>query len=371
MLRWIVAALAVAGLVLGAFTVIRGQKQPPEPPLAAPPSVNPFAHGIAAAGMVEASSRNIAVAAPEAGLVMEVLVQVGQKVAKDDPLFQLDRRQLESDLLRARAAMEVANAELAKSEARPRMEEGPPLQARIDSAQARLADADQRYKDILDAQEKGGATPTEISQRRFALDEARAELERSQAEWNLWDAGTWAQDVLIAHANVTGADAQIKSIEVLLERLTVRSPIEGTVLKRNIEPGQFAAGVPGEGAVVVGDLTTLHVRARVDEEDAPLLGTPIGRAVAKVRGASNAMLPLRLVRIEPLAIPKRDLTGENTERVDTRVVEVIFAVEVAAEGTNRPTIYPGQMVDVFIETPGVPAATGAADASDEEFTKEK
>jgi hypothetical protein len=61
---------------------------------------------------------------------------------------------------------------------------------------------------------------------------------------------------------------------------------------------------------------------------------------------------LSFVRVEPFVVPKRSLTGENTERVDTRVLQVIYAVESA-----ETTLYVGQQVDVFINA----AATTAAE----------
>ncbi|MGQ0626829.1 MAG: hypothetical protein ACT4PL_01865, partial [Phycisphaerales bacterium] len=100
-------------------------------------------------------------------------------------------------------------------------------------------------------------------------------------------------------------------------------------------------------AFVVGDLSTLRVRARVAEEDAPQLQAG-ARAIARVRGIRPVELPLRMLRIEPLAEPKMNLMGTTTERVDTRVVEVIF--EVIGPVTAR--VYPGQGVDVFIEGEG-------------------
>jgi hypothetical protein len=69
-------------------------------------------------------------------------------------------------------------------------------------------------------------------------------------------------------------------------------------------------------------------------------------AVARIRGPVDAKVPLRMLRIEPLAIPKTNITGSATELVDTRVVEVVFEV-VPRE--SRVRLYPGQAVDVFIE----------------------
>ena len=66
-------------------------------------------------------------------------------------------------------------------------------------------------------------------------------------------------------------------------------------------------------------------------------------AQARVRGQKAILVPLTMIRIEPLAQPKVQLSGATTERVDTRVLEVLFRVQGSA------TLYPGQLVDVFID----------------------
>jgi len=53
---------------------------------------------------------------------------------------------------------------------------------------------------------------------------------------------------------------------------------------------------------------------------------------------------MRFVRVEPLVVPKKTLTGENTERVDTRVLQVLYAIE----RSDHP-VYVGQQLDVFID----------------------
>jgi hypothetical protein len=68
--------------------------------------------------------------------------------------------------------------------------------------------------------------------------------------------------------------------------------------------------------------------------------------MARTRGAFDELIPLTMLRIEPLAIPKRQLTGIPSEQVDTRVVEIIFQVQ---PGRKVP-LYPGQLVDVYIQT---------------------
>ena len=92
----------------------------------------------------------------------------------------------------------------------------------------------------------------------------------------------------------------------------------------------------------LGDVSLLHVRTDIDELDSWRLDTN-GEAVATVRGGSRLQIPLRFVRVIPDVQPKRTLTGENAERIDTRVVQVIYALE------NPPAfLQSGMLVDVAV-----------------------
>ena len=95
--------------------------------------------------------------------------------------------------------------------------------------------------------------------------------------------------------------------------------------------------------VVLGDTSRLHLRANIDEQDIPRFH-PEAAALAVLRGAPNTKFPLVFRRVEPLVVPKRSLTGESTERIETRVLEVIF--EIHPQGAQ---LYVGQQVDVFVD----------------------
>jgi len=72
-----------------------------------------------------------------------------------------------------------------------------------------------------------------------------------------------------------------------------------------------------------------------------------GAAIGVFRGDINKTFPLKFARIEPFVLPKRSLTGDNTERVDTRVLQVLYEIT-----SNADAIFIGQQMDVFIEIPG-------------------
>ena len=79
-------------------------------------------------------------------------------------------------------------------------------------------------------------------------------------------------------------------------------------------------------------------------------------AVAYVRGDTKQKFPLEFVHFEPYVVPKKSLTGDSTERVDTRVLQAIYQISDA----NAP-VYVGQQMDVYIETP-LPSGTAHRNA---------
>jgi hypothetical protein len=99
--------------------------------------------------------------------------------------------------------------------------------------------------------------------------------------------------------------------------------------------------------MLLGNTDVLVVRVDVDENDAWRVKEE-AEAVAYVRGNADLKTPLKFVRIEPYVIPKRSLTGESTERVDTRVLQILYSFE-----RGKLPIYVGQQMDVFVAAPAV------------------
>jgi hypothetical protein len=86
------------------------------------------------------------------------------------------------------------------------------------------------------------------------------------------------------------------------------------------------------------------VRVDVDENDAWRV-KPGSAASGVLRGNTSITFPLSFKRFEPYVIPKRSLTGESSERVDTRVLQVIYSFD-----RKELPLYVGQLVDVFIDS---------------------
>jgi multidrug efflux pump subunit AcrA (membrane-fusion protein) len=307
LIRYLTFLLALAGAV-GITLLIRGaqaeQRTMPSPPTA--PPEKPYARTIAATGILEAMSENVEIGVPQPGIVTEVFVKVSQVVNAGDPLLKLDDRELQAQLLIGRASLLVNRATREVK------------QATLTKTQDMLT----RLKAVPD-------------QRAISQDDVR---NRSN------DVLVAKAEVSAAEAQVQAAEAQVKSTELLLERLTVRTPQNASILQVNVRAGEYASTQPKAPPLVIGDLQTLQVRADVDEQSAVRVrvGKP-GKAF--IKGDAKTAIPLTFVRIEPYVIPKTSLTGASTERVDTRVLQVIYSL-AQPQGTS---LYVGQQVDVYID----------------------
>ncbi|HEX2972824.1 MAG TPA: HlyD family efflux transporter periplasmic adaptor subunit, partial [Tepidisphaeraceae bacterium] len=195
----------------------------------------------------------------------------------------------------------------------------------------------------------------ELERRRHAVDLAEARLTTAKAELDLLKAGSWEKDMRIAEADVTSAEAAVAQSQADLDQRLIRAPMDAQVLQVKIRVGEYAQPGPlATPLMLLGDVDRLYVRVDVDENDAWRVHSA-SPAMAFVRGNAELKTPLTFVRIEPYVVPKRSLTGDSVERVDTRVLQVVYSFPRG----NLP-VYVGQQMDVFIQAPPVAGTVVAA-----------
>lgn len=355
----LIPILALLGVLFGVYTVVQGSKPPVASlPVSEPPRA-PFAAFVAGSGLIEANTQNTAIGTPTAGVVTRVGVVVGALVKKGEVLFEIEARQLEAELEVRKATLAAAVASVGRLRSQPRAEEVPPAEAKVAEAAALLDDAKAQLAIWERITDKRAVTEDDLSKRRFAVAAAEARLRAAEASLALTKAGAWASDVLVAEAQVAQAEAQVKATLIELDRRVVRSPMDGRVLQVNIRAGEFAqAGPLTTPLVMMGGVTPLHVRVDIDENEAWRVAAG-AKAVGYLRGNQSISTPLTFVRFEPYVVPKRSLTGESTERVDTRVLQVIYSFE-----RGEMPLYVGQQMDAYVEAP--PLETGAPRPSKDE-----
>lgn len=343
MVRWISFLVAAVGLCVAVAAITPTLPTPPDLAPVRTPSVNPFSDGIASLGQVEPATREVGISSPTPGLVMEVAVDVGQTVGVGEVLFRLDDRELQAELVRVRSGLGVKQAIIDRWHALPRAEDLPPLRAAAARARAELIDKQDELDRVVQAVKERARSERDAAAARSALEQAQARSAEADSDLAKAVSGGWKPDLAVASAELQQQRALVQALEIQLERLVVRAPKAGTILRRRIEPGEYATPGGITPLLVLGDLSTLRVRAQIDEEDIALVTTGV-QAVGRTRGAVVEEFALTLVRIEPYARGKTQLSGSNSDRVDTRVVEVVFAVE------KRPVspIYPGQAIDVYV-----------------------
>jgi HlyD family secretion protein len=326
--RYVLPLLAVTGLAVAIAMVIQGNRTASVARPVVPTTSAPFPSYIFGPGIVEASTENIAVGTPVSGIVTAIYVKWGDRVKSGAPLFKVDTRDLDAQLLPANAKVKEVDAQLL------------PANAKVNEAEATLAKAENRLK-VGEGLEPGvSISAEEMANRRFDVGIDKAILASAEGQ------------VEQIKTQIASAEAQVGQIKAQIEVHTIGAPVSGRVLQMKTRLGEYAqTGVLSTPLMVLGDDTRLHVRVDVDENDAWRF-QPCASALASVRGNPVVKTRLEYVRTDPDVIPKVTLTGDTTQRTDTRVLQVIYSFDPA----SLP-LYVGQLMDAFIEAAPIGGTT--------------
>ena len=350
--------LAAGGLLFGLYSAWMFSRQQKAQPPAFAPAADRYAHGIYANGMIESaqpdgSNANLYFEVP--GTVTKILVHEGQTVHRGDPLVSLDdsvQRAVTQQQDRQAAAAKVMWQEL-KAEPRPQTLAVSWAQWQVAIATRRQAQAEYAKQAESQAIDVGSVSRDAVDNARNSLKVAQANEDLARRQYELTRAGAWKFDIENQYLQYRALDQSARAAAALLGKYVLHAPMDGTVLAINTPPGGYV-GTQGvydtytEGydpvVVMAGQSKVLQVRCYVDEILVSRLPAPAAiRAEMSVRGTS-LRIPLRFVRVQPYVTPKIDLSDQRQERVDVRVLPVVFRFD------NRPQyrLYPGQMVDVYI-----------------------
>lgn len=351
-------ALAALGLAAGVFSVYYyGQTKNALPPVFEP-AANPYPKGIYANGIIEsvgASGANINIYPEVSGPISQLLVAEGQTVTKGTALLTIDPSVQRATTEQLQAQADAAQSMLRELEAEPRPETLAVAAAQVATARTTLKTA----QDAQAKQERAFALdPRAIS--RDALDSARnttrsaaANLALVQRQYDLTQAGAWSYEVENQERQYLALSKAAAAGRALLAKYTLVAPIDGIVLAIRTSAGSYVSNQGAystytggyEPLIVMGaPQDQLQVRAYVDEILIHQLADP-SRITARlfVRG-TDQNFPLRFERVQPYVSPKIELSDNRNERVDVRVLPVIFRFD-------KPTglkLFPGQLVDVYI-----------------------
>lgn len=300
--------LACVGILAGLISVyVYHEKIEPKPPITV--SYNPYATGIYATGIVESyqvNGSNVNIFPEVPGKVITIFVKDGQTIHAGDPLLALD-----DSVQRKIVEKDIAEIELAR--------------ANLTNVQAQLDKISKSF--YLD--------PKSVS--KNTLDNA-------------------INAVLIDQKSLIVAIAQSKSDTAVLAKYIINSPIDGIILRVVVAVGDYVTSTQGTfdtytqsflPAVQMGVITPyLAVRCYLNEILIPKLPDSSKLdATLFIRGTKNESIALEYVNTQPYAIPNIQLSNERNERVDVRVLPILFKFKKP----NNMNIFPGQLVDIYIK----------------------
>ncbi len=351
-------ALSALGLFAGLVAAwFFARQRPPQPPAFAPVS-SPYVSAIYANGIIEseqAGGSNVSVYPEVTGAVARVFVREGQRVTAGTPLVALDDTVARANAAQARAQAQAALSALQELKAQPRPEVLEIARAQVNLAMANVKVARDQYEK---RQASFDSDPHSIS--RDALDTARDAVRQAEQaldvavkQFGLTRAGAWKFDIDNQQRLYEAQRQAWLAADAMLTKYTIRAAADGVVMTVNVAPGAL---VSTQGAfdpysdslmptmVLSSAQDHLDVRCYVDE----ILASKIPQAghiqaQMSIRG-SDAKVPLEFVRIQPYVSPKLELSNQRTEKVDLRVLPVIFRFTPPA----GVAVYPGQLVDVYI-----------------------
>lgn len=304
-------------------------------------------HFVAGSGVIEPADRETKVSAHVGGRIGKVLAKEGDFVEVGTELVDLDNEVDKAALDAAEADVAISVAELTRTVRGLRREDVEAIVADTESIKAKRAQSATSLERVEQLAKSGAATADELDRsRRQAEIDSRA-FDAAEARAKAAVAGSRSEDVVVARAKREAAVARREQARASYERTIVRAPIAGQVLQVKVRAGEFFNPNGQEPLIVLGDTRKLRVRMDVDERD-------VGRvkagqaAFAQLSAFGGKRFGGRVVEVGRRMGRKNIRTDDPTERIDTKVLEVVVELE-PGQG-----LVPGLRVTSYIEVGPAP-----------------
>ncbi len=350
MISAIVAVLLVTGTVIFAHSR-SGQNalcSKPQPAATAPATV-------AGPGLVEPESEDIKLGSELSGKLRSVDVEEGDPVHKGQVLAVIENDDYRAQVLSAEAEVAQRQAILRKVINGARSQERLEALSSVREARAVMDNALSEKQRRERLYEFGVVSREETERYAREYEVAREKYQAAMEHHSLIDDRPREEDQSSAEADLALARARLEEARARYEKTFIRSPIDGTVLRKHHRTGESVSNsstVP-DPVVTIGNKAVLRVRVDVDETE-----------VSKVRVGQKAYVTAdayggqkfwgHVVRVGERLGRKNIRTDEPTERVDTKILETLIELD---RGTELPV---GLRVDSYIVLGPQEAATTAA-----------
>jgi multidrug efflux pump subunit AcrA (membrane-fusion protein) len=304
-------------------------------------------------GILESAEGNVSIISPLSGIIEKVCVHAADKVKRGEPLFIIDGKELKAEMVIKTKQMELKNAELAKIRSGSHPDEIRAAEHRLENAKMRLNQAKDEWNRAQKLIQTNAISHLEHQQKQFAFLAAEATCKSNESELEHLRNLPRPQDVLVAEKELELSKANLERARVDYERAIITAPNDCCILQVNIRSGEYInLAVNTKTHIVLAPDAPLQLRIQVDEDLASLITNNI-QVEATIRDRRGSKLKLRFVRVEPIVIPKTSFTGKVAEKLDTRIINIIYEV-IASDSP----IFIGQQVDVYFTHEEKNAETG-------------
>jgi multidrug resistance efflux pump len=340
------ALAAAAGLAAGWWyctqTVAPSIGSPTDRP------IEPRARMVVCTGRVEALRGEVDVAAQLAGQLAEVRVREGDFVENGTVLAVLDSARQAADVAVAERNVRLARAHLERHLAGNGREDIAQALAAANSVKAELAYEEKSLERARKVFRAGAMSQEDLDLRSQAVERLRHQHESLEQRYQALRRGSLAQEIDVARAEVTVAEAQLAKARVEHEYCEIRAPFSGTVLKLYRQAGDSVLTQVPTPIARLADTRDLRVRLEIDEASVPLV-RPGLEGDLEVRGVGRRAGRVKVARIVPTFGPRRLFNPDTSERHDVRTLTALCSVR-----ESGVPLYPGQRVTAHLKITDAP-----------------
>jgi HlyD family secretion protein len=300
---------------------------------------------VAGPGRVEPVSEDIKIGSELSGKLRSVNVEEGDTVRKGQVLAVLENDDYRAEVLSAEAEVRTKEATLRKVVNGARVQERSEALSTVRANQAVMenakAEAD-RHQKLFAA---GVISQEDAERYAREYDVAKAQYQESVQRHSLVDDHAREEDVAFAKDDLQLAEAHLADARAKYEKTRIKSPIDGTVLRKHHRGGESVSNssTAPDPILTIGDTKVLRVRVDVDETDVNKVSVG-AKAYVTADAYGEQKFWGHVVRVGELLGPKNVRTDEPTEHVDRKILETLVELDPGA------TLPMGLRVDAYIVT---------------------
>lgn len=293
---------------------------------------------VSVTGTIEAIQ--VDVSARIAGRIVERPVDEGDRVTAGQLLVRLDEAEQAAEVRRQEAAVRTAQSSLDDLQAGARREELEDARAALQSASATREWTERDFRRAEGLFRQTLIAAQEVDRARQAYDVALAQEKSARQKLLLLEAGSRPDQVETARGQLAQARNALEVAKTRLKEMTIFSPVDGVVLRKNLEVGELAN--PGVPILTLMKPSDIWVRAYVPEEEVARIkvGSP---ARIAVDGYPARRFPGRITEIASEA----EFTPRNVQTRKERV-NLVFRIKIAVDNPEG-ILKPGMPADADID----------------------